>query len=73
MQLLDTRSPAEYDGTESRAARGGHIPGAVLLPWNELTDDAGRYLHSDAKSPLARPPRARRDLATTPAAGAPTG
>ncbi|MBA3907225.1 MAG: sulfurtransferase [Pseudonocardiales bacterium] len=48
LQLIDTRSAAEYDGTERRAARGGHIPGAVLLPWTELTDTAGRYLGADA-------------------------
>lgn len=48
LQLLDTRSPAEYDGTEIRAARGGHIPGALLLPWNELIDAAGSYLSPDA-------------------------
>ena len=36
--LLDTRSPAEYQGTEVRAARGGHIPGAVNLNWTEAMD-----------------------------------
>ena len=36
MQLLDTRSPAEYAGDSSRAARGGHIPGAINLPRGSL-------------------------------------
>jgi thiosulfate/3-mercaptopyruvate sulfurtransferase len=36
--LLDTRSPAEYRGTDRRAARGGHIPGAVNLNWTEAID-----------------------------------
>jgi thiosulfate/3-mercaptopyruvate sulfurtransferase len=35
---LDTRSPAEYSGLDVRAARGGHIPGAVNLDWIEAID-----------------------------------
>lgn len=33
--LLDTRTPGEYRGTDKRAARGGHIPGAVNLDWTQ--------------------------------------
>ena len=44
LQLVDTRSPAEHTGTDVRAARGGHLPGARLLPWTELVDDQGRFL-----------------------------
>ncbi len=36
--VLDTRTPAEYSGTDRRAARGGHIPGAVNLDWTLLMD-----------------------------------
>ncbi len=36
--LLDTRSPAEYRGDDLRAARGGHIPGAVNLEWTRMMD-----------------------------------
>jgi thiosulfate/3-mercaptopyruvate sulfurtransferase len=36
--LLDTRTPAEYAGLEVRAARGGHIPGAVNLNWTDAMD-----------------------------------
>ncbi|MDX1606388.1 MAG: sulfurtransferase [Candidatus Competibacterales bacterium] len=35
---LDTRTPAEYRGEDVRAARGGHIPGAVNLNWLEAID-----------------------------------
>jgi thiosulfate/3-mercaptopyruvate sulfurtransferase len=35
MRLLDARSPAEYSGARKLAARGGHIPGAVLYEWTE--------------------------------------
>lgn len=34
--LIDARSPVEYAGEESRAVRGGHIPGAVNVPYLEL-------------------------------------
>ena len=42
--LLDARSAAEYEGREQHkdARRAGHIPGAVLLPWENMlrgTDD----------------------------------
>lgn len=33
--LLDTRTPAEYRGEDKRAARGGHIPGAVNMDWTQ--------------------------------------
>ncbi len=36
--LLDTRTHAEYAGTDVRAQRGGHIPGAVNLDWLENID-----------------------------------
>jgi thiosulfate/3-mercaptopyruvate sulfurtransferase len=32
-KLVDVRGPAEFSGEDRRAARGGHIPGAVLWPW----------------------------------------
>jgi thiosulfate/3-mercaptopyruvate sulfurtransferase len=35
MRLVDVRAAAEFSGEQSRAARGGHIPGAVLWPWHE--------------------------------------
>lgn len=31
--ILDTRSPAEFNGEDVLAARGGHIPGAVNVNW----------------------------------------
>ena len=35
--ILDVRSAAEYDGTSVRAARGGHIPGAINVEWTDAT------------------------------------
>jgi thiosulfate/3-mercaptopyruvate sulfurtransferase len=38
--LLDVRRDSEFTGEEKRAARGGHIPGAVNILWKEaLRDD----------------------------------
>jgi thiosulfate/3-mercaptopyruvate sulfurtransferase len=34
-RLVDVRGEAEFSGEQLRAARGGHIPGAVLWPWEE--------------------------------------
>lgn len=38
VQLLDTRSPAEYHGQQQRAARSGHIPGAINFDWVNAMD-----------------------------------
>ncbi len=52
--LLDARSPAEYSGLDRRAARGGHIPGAVNLDWTELMDRANHLRLKPAATLLAR-------------------
>ncbi|MDD3517629.1 MAG: sulfurtransferase [Chromatiales bacterium] len=38
--LLDTRSAGEYAGTDKRAERAGHIPGAVHFEWTRAMDTA---------------------------------
>jgi len=44
--ILDVRRESEFTGTEKRAARGGHIPGAVHVEWKDaLTSD---FLLKDA-------------------------
>ncbi len=35
--ILDVRAQDEYDGTNVRAKRGGHIPGAVNVEWTDAT------------------------------------
>lgn len=34
-QIIDTRTTREYSGDDIRAVRGGHIPGAVNIPYEE--------------------------------------
>lgn len=38
VKLLDARTPGEYRGVDKRAARGGHIPGAVNMDWTLAID-----------------------------------
>jgi len=40
--FLDVRSAPEYSGIDVRSARGGHIPGAVNLDWQQFKDANGR-------------------------------
>jgi thiosulfate/3-mercaptopyruvate sulfurtransferase len=49
VQIVDTRSPAEYTGEDVRAAQGGHIPGAVNIDWvlNLTGDDQNTFLFQE--------------------------
>jgi thiosulfate/3-mercaptopyruvate sulfurtransferase len=43
VQFIDTRTPREFSGDDIRALRGGHIPGALNIPFeqNWVDPDAG--------------------------------
>jgi thiosulfate/3-mercaptopyruvate sulfurtransferase len=41
--ILDARTPAEYNGTDRRALRAGHIPGAVNLDWSRAIVGGGDF------------------------------
>ena len=47
--LLDTRSPEEFYGKQVKAARGGHIPGAINFDWTLAIDhlDNGKLRSDD--------------------------
>jgi len=57
--LVDVRSPAEFSGevvappgmTET-AQRGGHIPGAVNVPWSQTVNEDGTFKTFDELSAL---------------------
>lgn len=38
-QVLDVRTPKEYAGEDIRAVRGGHVPGAVNIPYEKNWQD----------------------------------
>jgi thiosulfate/3-mercaptopyruvate sulfurtransferase len=40
LKLIDARAPANYRGIEPTFGKAGHIPGALNIPFNDLTDDA---------------------------------
>ncbi len=42
--LIDARPPEQYAGVVTAAARAGHIPGAVNVPYARLVDASGRFL-----------------------------
>ena len=53
-RLLDARTPAEFAGeTMSGQKRGGHIPGARLVPAKSFYDEKGRYVGADELMRLA--------------------
>lgn len=41
--FCDTRGPEEYTGTDVRAARGGHIPGAINIEWRNAVNQDGTF------------------------------
>lgn len=48
VQIVDTRTPTEYAGRDVRAARAGHVPGAVNIPYEE------NWIDPDANLKIAR-------------------
>jgi thiosulfate/3-mercaptopyruvate sulfurtransferase len=48
MQILDVRTPQEFVGEDIRAIRGGHIPGAINIPYEQ------NWVDPDALGKLAR-------------------
>lgn len=48
VQIVDTRSAAEYAGVDMRAAKGGHIPGAIHFDWTEAMDRMNNLRHKPA-------------------------
>lgn len=47
IQLIDVRSPLEFNGEASRAKRAGHIPSAINLPRKMMVADDGTVLSTD--------------------------
>jgi thiosulfate/3-mercaptopyruvate sulfurtransferase len=43
VQILDARGPREFSGEDMRALRGGHIPGALNIPYEQNWSDPDTY------------------------------
>jgi len=48
VQIVDARTPQEFRGEEIRAIRGGHIPGAINIPYEQ------NWVDPDTPAKLAR-------------------
>jgi thiosulfate/3-mercaptopyruvate sulfurtransferase len=48
VQILDVRTPKEFSGEDIRAIRGGHIPGALNIPYEQ------NWVDPDTAAKLAR-------------------
>lgn len=49
LQVVDTRSAGEYSGDDLRGNRfGGHVPGAVSVPFNSVYTPQGTFAPADA-------------------------
>jgi thiosulfate/3-mercaptopyruvate sulfurtransferase len=48
VRLVDARSPQGFNAPGGAVVRGGHIPGAVNLPFTSLTDSTDRYRPLDS-------------------------
>jgi thiosulfate/3-mercaptopyruvate sulfurtransferase len=53
--LCDVRTPQEYSGEVALSGRGGHLPGAVNIPWETALADDGTFLQSDRLAEVLAP------------------
>ncbi len=55
LQIIDVRSPEEYDGTmlapahlpKEQSYRPGHIPTAINVPWNQTANNDGTFRNNE--------------------------
>jgi len=47
VRVLDVRSAAEFNGTDVRSARGGHVPNAQHSEWTNVFNNAGELKSDD--------------------------
>ena len=55
--ILDVRSIEEFDGSLLRAARGGHIPNAIHINWNQNITKDGTWKNSEELTKLYNIPK----------------
>lgn len=65
-QILDTRTAKEYTGEDIRAIRGGHVPGAINVPYEQNWQDpaaAGKLASRQVSTRDGMALKPREDLA----------
>lgn len=65
VQILDARTPREFSGEDVRAIRGGHIPGAVNIPYEQNwtdPDTVGKLVRKQAADNRGMSLKAQQDL-----------
>ena len=63
LAILDTRSEGEYTGRDAAARHGGHVPGAILYPWDGALDADLRVLPGERLAAELAPVLARPEVA----------
>ena len=66
-QILDVRTPKEYAADDIRAVRGGHVPGAVNIPYQQNWQDpkaAAKLKRKEVKTRDGMALKAEADLRT---------
>jgi thiosulfate/3-mercaptopyruvate sulfurtransferase len=43
IRILDVRKPAEYTGDDRQSRRGGHVPGAVNVDWEQFVQEDNTF------------------------------
>ena len=64
-QIVDARTPKEYSGDDVRAIRGGHVPNAVNIPYEQNWADpatAGKLARKEVKTRDGMSLKPREDL-----------
>lgn len=62
IQLIDARSRSQYLGKTRRASRGGHIPGALSLPYKDLLSEEVEGADGRKYRTFQKPAQLRRTL-----------
>ncbi len=64
LEVVDVRSPGEFDGTNRRALKGGHVPGAVNLEWKSALREDGTLKDARELAAVYGSLRPRSDIVT---------
>jgi thiosulfate/3-mercaptopyruvate sulfurtransferase len=54
LRVVDARAPGEYGGTNRRALKGGHVPGAVNVEWKRAMRRDGTLKNAEQLAALYR-------------------